>query len=610
SDADFDGAFPTYELIPNPGLDGTYSGDFTVIDEYGCSSDANLSFTVAGMPAISGVAAGDFVWAGFEGEEWNADTHNWFEFDGTDYHYSSDFPEEDKNVHIVDYCSNPNPEINNAPAYCHDLNIAAGKSLSMSSSSEQTLHISGDWNNEGTFDAGISTLNFNGDSDQYLSTVAPGGESFYKLSLNQDGGSQLIVNQDLTITNELNITSGIINTNANTLSIDNPSPASLAGGNLSGSDGFIKGRLQRATDGSSTYNFPIGYDGYGAQGFDIKPNGNPGAQVLAFMEPFTFAPVYPVAYCDVEVHPGGGSQNIGDGDPGYDGIPDKIVFDLQSPLQWDVSNPGGGITTYDIDVYPSGAQMISPVVSANGESMLYLMKNGEPGNTGVPAGDQYPWFEDDGFLQCPTQTSLADLTSFSKFNLLGASGSGSALPVELLSFSADYDGRVVNLAWTTASERNNDYFEVQKSENAQDFVAIDKITSLAQNGNSNTKLHYNLTDEDTKQGTYYYRLKQVDFDGSFAFSDIVSIIVDGTNAFLVYPNPAKERIQITYHCTDQGQSIIRIYDPQGRLVHSGSLQCNTGTNKTFVDVSGLSPAVYTLTLITDDGTQQTKLIKH
>ncbi len=610
TDADFTGAYPAYDLIPEPDLGtGSYGGTFSVIDEFGCTSDAALTFDVTGMPAISGLTAGDFVWAGFEGEEWNAGTNNWFEYDGTDFHYASNFPEEDKNVYIVDYCGNADPEIDNAEAYCHDLNIDAGKSLSMSSTSEQTLNISGDWNNEGTFDAGISTVNFNGDSDQNLSTVAPGGESFYNLALNQDAGSQVIVNQDLTIINELNITSGIINTNSNTLYIDNPSPAALVGANLSGNDGFIKGRLQRATDGSSTYNFPIGYDGYGAQGFDITPSGSAGAQVLAYMEPFAFAPVYIQAYCDVEVHPGGGSHIIGEGDPGYDGIPDKILFDLQSPLQWDVSNPGGGITSYDINVYPSGSQMISPVVSANGVSMLYLMKNGEPGNAGVPAGDQQPWFDQDGFLRCPTQTSLSGLTAFSKFNLLGASGTGSALPVELLSFDASYDEEVVTLTWATASERNNDFFEVQKSENAYDFAAIGQLGSLAPGGNSNTRLNYTLTDGDVNQGTYYYRLKQVEFDGTYAFSEIVSVNIDGSNPFAIYPNPVDDYIHIHFYCESPENPQVEIYDQEARLVHAEKLMGMKGYNHATIDLSTLSDAVYTLTLITVDGVQQAKLVK-
>ena len=114
--------------------------------------------------------------------------------------------------------------------------------------------------------------------------------------------------------------------------------------------------------------FPIGFgSGHGAQGFTIDIVGGSG-EILTYMETRSQALLDSTAYCDLEVHPSTspGLVNAGSGWPGYDGIEDRIDFNLFSPLQWDVTNPGGGVTEYDIQVHANGSQDISSVVTVNG----------------------------------------------------------------------------------------------------------------------------------------------------------------------------------------------------------------------------------------------------
>lgn len=241
--------------------------------------------------------------------------------------------------------------------------------------------------------------------------------------------------------------------------------------------------------------------------------------------------------------------------------------------------------------------------------MLYLMKNGEPGNAGIPTGDQYPWFIETGFLECPTRTFLYDLISFSDFNLVGASGSGSPLPIELISFYAMYQNNVVNIMWETASEINNDYFIVEKSTDAINFIEIDKIYSLANNGNSNSMLNYISIDRDIKSGIIYYRLKQYDLDGTYSYSNIISIVINQNGIFTIYPNPTKDIIEISYYCNYNDKAIVKLYDEQGKLILTQQIECVFGENKTVLDLSNIAPSVYTLTLITKDSVENAKLIK-
>jgi hypothetical protein len=109
------------------------------------------------------------------------------------------------------------------------------------------------------------------------------------------------------------------------------------------------------------------------------------------------------------------------------------------------------------------------------------------------------------------------------------------LPVELIFFEANVVGRDVRLDWATATEKNNDYFAIERSSDGRNFREIGRVEG---NGNNSDRLNYSFT-ENNPSGTLFYRLKQVDFDGSFEYSEVrrvqVSLpkVVDAT----IFPNP-------------------------------------------------------------------------
>ena len=95
-----------------------------------------------------------------------------------------------------------------------------------------------------------------------------------------------------------------------------------------------------------------------------------------------------------------------------------------------------------------------------------------------------------------------------------------SLPIELLYFNGVAHGRVNNLYWSTASENNNDYFNIEKSSDDEIWVDIDKQKGSE---NSSTQLYYSFSDNNVEKIINYYRLKQTDYDGNFKYSDIISI---------------------------------------------------------------------------------------
>ncbi|MEZ5022171.1 MAG: T9SS type A sorting domain-containing protein [Chitinophagales bacterium] len=123
---------------------------------------------------------------------------------------------------------------------------------------------------------------------------------------------------------------------------------------------------------------------------------------------------------------------------------------------------------------------------------------------------------------------------------------GSALPVELAFFDGENKGQENNLYWTTTAEINNDYFNVQRSLDAIHFETIGVVNGA---GNSDKKIHYEFVDEQPYKGINYYRLQQVDFDGTNEFSKIIDLEVASNNteasiSLDVFPNPSHDFVKI------------------------------------------------------------------
>jgi len=146
--------------------------------------------------------------------------------------------------------------------------------------------------------------------------------------------------------------------------------------------------------------------------------------------------------------------------------------------------------------------------------------------------------QDGGTTGTVTSGSVTSQTvsSFSPFTFGSLSAGLNPLPVEWFNFSANYNKGAVNLVWETASEKNNDYFTIEKSKEGKEFLPIGKINGA---GNSLAMNHYSFTDKNPYEGTNYYKIKQTDFDGNYKFSDIVSVYASSTSFsnIQVFPNP-------------------------------------------------------------------------
>ena len=168
------------------------------------------------------------------------------------------------------------------------------------------------------------------------------------------------------------------------------------------------------------------------------------------------------------------------------------------------------------------------------------------------------------------------------------------LPVELTSFSAACDQGVV-ISWSTASERNSDVFVVEKS---RDLESWTNVASLDAAGNSNVNLTYSIADENSWNGLAYYRLKQIDFNGSEKiYGPISSSCENGQNSMVVYPNPSKGAFTVEVLSTRSNVlSQLQIIDVTGKLIASESFKLDAGVNQFYFNSLDLPAGVYVVRL--------------
>ena len=166
----------------------------------------------------------------------------------------------------------------------------------------------------------------------------------------------------------------------------------------------------------------------------------------------------------------------------------------------------------------------------------------------------------------------------------------SALPIELLNFNASpITNEIVLLKWQTASETNNDYFTIERSQNGTTWQ---EIASLDGAGSSSTLLSYSATDNYPYIGISYYRLKQTDFDGQFEYSEIRSVNIERleNSQIELYPNPTSNQITIYANSTELAE--ITIYNALGQDVTLLTLKIEKDSNQLVLDFSSLSSGIY------------------
>jgi hypothetical protein len=167
------------------------------------------------------------------------------------------------------------------------------------------------------------------------------------------------------------------------------------------------------------------------------------------------------------------------------------------------------------------------------------------------------------------------------------------VPVELASFAASVSGTNVNLSWVTATEINNQGFEIERSSDQSEWKRIGFVEGF---GTTTEMKYYSYTDSKLKTGTYFYRLKQMDFDGTSEYSSEVEVEVTIPIEFALqqnFPNPFNPSTKINFSLAADSKVVLKIYDLLGQEVMTlvdGEL--TTGNHEIIFDGAGLNSGVY------------------
>ncbi len=242
----------------------------------------------------------------------------------------------------------------------------------------------------------------------------------------------------------------------------------------------------------------------------------------------------------------------------------------------------------------------------------------------------HPGIVDENFLNAAFRDNLSDNTwedlsatlntsanTLTKTGLTGTQfallSSSNPLPVELSLFNAVKSKSGVKLSWRTETEVNNYGFEIERaSSSTTPLQGWEKIGFVNGNGNSNSPKDYFFMDElNASYGTIYYRLKQIDNDGKFEYSDEISVNLGVPSVFSLsqnYPNPFNPSTKISYTVPVDSKVSLKVYDILGNLVETlVDEQKEAGYYEVNFNGSALSSGIYFYTISADNFNQTKKM---
>jgi hypothetical protein len=189
---------------------------------------------------------------------------------------------------------------------------------------------------------------------------------------------------------------------------------------------------------------------------------------------------------------------------------------------------------------------------------------------------------------------VAGLASFSRWTL---STDGVNLPVRFLSFDATCETNAVRLDWVTAQEQNSGHFNIERSDDGIQWTVIGVVTAA---GNSTVPEKYSYSDGNGVL-TAYYRIAEVDLDGSARYTGVLRSSCAFADMFSVWPNPVHDLVFIKIVTAVSSKVTIRLIDSKGGLVRDQEAFVSPGSNQFNIDIRSLSAGMYVVSVFWDNG---------
>lgn len=187
-------------------------------------------------------------------------------------------------------------------------------------------------------------------------------------------------------------------------------------------------------------------------------------------------------------------------------------------------------------------------------------------------------------------------------------GNTNPLPVELISFTGRANGMQVDLFWETASEINNHYFIVERGDGSGSINELGRVEGF---GTSSMLHSYTLTDPAPNAGVNYYRLRQVDYDGTIHYSGWIAVEFQPADHYVtVFPNPTTGTFQLSLQGYDHQWTTVQVTDIAGRTVSSSSFLVQNDYSISTLDLSAEQSGVYFVTVTSGEQSDTYRVIRY
>lgn len=338
------------------------------------------------------------------------------------------------------------------------------------------------------------------------------------LTMNGIGG--VTISDDISISSTLQFNAGIIYTGSNKVIMNNTSNAAIGAGDGKYIDGYCR------KIGNTAFTFPVGNnEQYAPIGISAADGG--GSETDSFTANYYYTMPHPT----------------------YDSTQhDASIYQVSEMEYWNLERAGTNQVSVTLSYGPRSGTINNPaeLTVAHWDGVAWR----NIGNTSAGA-------------KIETITSNI-VDSFSPFTLATTSKGVNLLPISLISFEGICADKQILLTWVTASETNNDYFELQSSKDANNWQSLAIIDGV---GNSTQNNSYSFLTDQTES---YFRLKQVDFDGKFEYSEIIH--VERCNEIIseisISPNPSNGIVNLKYSGDKNEINSIDIYNLFGEKIDS------------------------------------------
>jgi hypothetical protein len=548
-----------------------------------------VTLSPTNVNVLTALTANSYVWNGQSSSDWGT-LSNWYSYNGSSLVPPTALP---SNTHTVVIPSNSacivsQPTISSGAIIINNLVVETGSQLTQSGGS---LLLYGNYSNNGTLNSTGGLTNFYGSSSASIS--GSGSIQFAKMRVNKLAGASLTLQRPVTVSDSLTMVLGNIyttSTNLLTLGLNSASP-----GKLVYTNGTIVGPFKRFFANAAVTGvagrFPVGtgaYNRYAQFNFETTPGMDQSLTVQYISGP-----------------PMQGGSAL------YSGLPlmatGALIQNYSNDGYWSVIPTNGNYTSPINSVNYSVSLYANNITGMQTPQICRLIKS--PGSN--TANQHHITWQSCGTHSAipgnaiPSEFVITSTVAqgFSWFNI--GTSNNQALPVEFSKMTTTCEDNSVRIQWTTESEHNNDYFRLEKSTTGYEWELLGSIDGV---GNSTTEQTYTYLD-DNQRINNYYRLYQVDMDGSEELLSTMFSECENTSGNIeTFPNPSHGSFSIYWkQFKTKGDVKISILNTNGKQVFQEKVSLDLGVNL-FTIKADLASGVYMIELI--DVNNERILLKH